>query len=133
MIYVCVWEHLLPRVKLRNEIGLQNVNLAHSIDTINLGQGEVDVLASGGQHQGVAAHEHDISILRNTSFLIAVFLGCSEITLVEPTTNQPLGSKRFSILTKFRGSSSHFHFDNFHSALVWLPRSFSNVQCMYAD
>ena len=37
---------------------------------------------------------HDISILRNTSFLIAVFLGCSEITLVEPTTNQPLGSKR---------------------------------------
>ena len=54
-----VWEHLLPRVKLRNEIGLQNVNLAHSIDTINLGEEEVDVLASGGQHQGVAAHERE--------------------------------------------------------------------------
>ena len=54
-----VWEHLLPRVKVRNEMGLQNVNLAQSLDTINLGQGEVGVLASGGQHQGIAEHESE--------------------------------------------------------------------------
>ena len=56
---ITVWEHLLPKVKVCNEMGLQNVNLAQSLDTINLGQGEVNVLASGGQHQGVAAHERE--------------------------------------------------------------------------